>query len=304
MTRPPSAALTGMGTRIVILAVPAGVPPEHAMVPARRAEVPAPPAARPAGRFFFAEPGRPGVVCWSDFKSMLSPQLEHPDRLRDSHRLHCRLQVYEALAPQPAAPLAAARFQPLTEELDEPLGLAGVLPPRMPRRQIAEAPDGTVMPGERFFRLRVASDPTRDLPASVPRAARRPETARPGQPPVAAPAPLRRAIPEKYLNAWEFKHTREEVLYDMNQIRGALARFAQAVRRWFSHSATRRDFRKWQALLAGKNADDQLFTVRPPRGALDRVELRDWAARTLALAGYDPAVMLVEWEIYWRRKGL
>ena len=30
--------------------------------------------------------------------------------------------------------------------------------------------------------------------------------------------------------------------------------------------------------------------------------VRRWAAETLAAAGYDPAHMLAEWEVFWRRK--
>ena len=281
--RPQFASPARLGAPILILAIPRTAPSEHDLVPA----APAPPAPRPAGRIFFPEPGKQTVVRWGDFKPMLSPQLAHPDRLRDSHRLPCLLQVYEALAPQAAAPLAAAHFEALTEQNEVQLGLAGLLPPRMASPVPPGVQPDSVLPYERFFRLRVASDPTRDLA--------------PGR---SEPASLRRAIPEKYLNAWEFRSSREEVLYDMNQPRGVWLRLGAAIRRWFTRSAAQREFRIWQALLTGKPAEDQLFAVRPPRGALERKDIRDWAVRTLALAGYDPGSMLTEWEIYWRRKGL
>jgi hypothetical protein len=61
--------------------------------------------------------------------------------------------------------------------------------------------------------------------------------------------------------------------------------------------------RKWQILLCGKGFDEQLWAVRPPDGGLTHRAVRQWAARTLELAGYQPGVMLLEWEIFWRRKG-
>ena len=60
--------------------------------------------------------------------------------------------------------------------------------------------------------------------------------------------------------------------------------------------------RKWQALLRGRSLDDQLWAVRPPRAGLSNPVIRDWAGRMLEAAGYDPATMLFEWEVYWRRK--
>jgi hypothetical protein len=64
------------------------------------------------------------------------------------------------------------------------------------------------------------------------------------------------------------------------------------------------EFQRWQVLLFDRTPDDQLWAVRPPAGAFAHRALRQWAHETLRLAGYDPDVMLVEWEIYWRRKGL
>ena len=62
--------------------------------------------------------------------------------------------------------------------------------------------------------------------------------------------------------------------------------------------------KKWHALLSGKTADEQLWAVKPPRGAFADTRIRRWAEQTLQLGGYDVARMLVEWEIHWRRKGL
>jgi hypothetical protein len=57
-------------------------------------------------------------------------------------------------------------------------------------------------------------------------------------------------------------------------------------------------------LLSGKSADEQLWAVRPPKGGVFHSAIRDWAYKTLETAGYDPRTMLLEWEIFWRRKGL
>ena len=57
-------------------------------------------------------------------------------------------------------------------------------------------------------------------------------------------------------------------------------------------------------LLNGKSADEQLWSVRPPRGGLTHRFLLAWAQNALQLAGYDPRNMLTEWHIFWRRKGV
>ena len=63
------------------------------------------------------------------------------------------------------------------------------------------------------------------------------------------------------------------------------------------------EFRKWQVLLTGKSLDEQLWAVRPPKGASGHPFIREWATRTLEFAAYDSRSMLTEWEIFWRRKG-
>jgi hypothetical protein len=119
---------------------------------------------------------------------------------------------------------------------------------------------------------------------------------------------LKTIIPEQWIKPWEFQISREEAFYDMRAAassRGGLLALIRSLRNWFGHRrAWREAWRKWQALLAGKSLDEQLWAVRPPRGMIARPAVRDWALRTLGRAGYDPRVMFVEWEIYWRRKGL
>jgi len=263
---------TRLGTPVFILAIP----------PAQQEQRLAPSSQAP-GRVYFAEPGKSVIVRYGDFQPMLKPQMAHPERLRESHRLACFLQVYEALVRQPSAMLAAARFLPLTTETEAKLAL----PPAKTEAPAVEPRSELVLPNQRFFRLRMKSDPTRD-PITGPCTRRQNER-----------LPMRRSIPERYLNAWGFRFSREEVLYDMNQC-GVLARLAEILRRWLA----RGEFRKWRAMLAGKPVDDQLFAVRPPAGGLACEKVREWASRTLGTAGYEPGVMLVEWEIFWRRKGL
>jgi hypothetical protein len=266
-----------------------------------------------ASRRLYAEPGPEVIVAWGDVRELLAGQLTHPERLRDNHRLRCRAQVYEALAPQRCEALAAAMLgdpsllamlHPLTDELASKLNLSATLPPkptRPPRRREA----GFFFAGDRLVRLLVAADPTtdgRESPRELDEAMPRPaplQTRGPAQPVTdrARNAP----IPQHHLKEWEFRRSREEAVYQMHleARRGWLQRLLSALIR---QSALRREFLRWEIMLCGKSADDQLWTVRPPSGGLGHRRVREWAAHTLALAGYDPALMLVEWEIYWRRK--
>jgi hypothetical protein len=124
--------------------------------------------------------------------------------------------------------------------------------------------------------------------------------------PMSAPMPgsLRRAIPEHWVKYWEFQISREEAIYDLQFLssgRDSLAAFIRKLTGWFGR---RRAWRKWQVLLTGRSLDEQLWAVRPPQGHLVHPAVREWARRTLELAGYDAGAMLPEWEIFWRRKGL
>jgi hypothetical protein len=115
---------------------------------------------------------------------------------------------------------------------------------------------------------------------------------------------LKTTIPEQWVKQWEFQFSREEAVYDMladAASRSAPLAFVRDLTNRFGH---RQAWRKWQALLAGKSLDEQLWAVRPPRGMIARQAVRDWARQTLEQAGYDARVMLAEWEIFWRRRGL
>jgi hypothetical protein len=149
--------------------------------------------------------------------------------------------------------------------------------------------------------------PARETSAARPQpAAQRPieqnRAAAPKQQPVRAPAPAspKTSIPEEFGKPWEMRHSRDEVVYDMNvaATRGALRRFIQRVFQGISS----RDMTKWQALLSGKTVDQQLWSVKPPQGAFNDPRARRWVAQALQFGGYDVARMQVEWEIHWRRQ--
>jgi hypothetical protein len=138
---------------------------------------------------------------------------------------------------------------------------------------------------KRLFYLRVESDPTAEA------------TPRPGvSQPKPVPAEPRRTIPDLYTNGVAFPISRDEALYDMHN---RPSRFDQ----WRDKFTRHADFERWQQLLWGKTLDEQLWTVRPPKGMFRDARVRCWAETTLAAAGYDKASMLPEWEIYWRRQG-
>jgi hypothetical protein len=120
----------------------------------------------------------------------------------------------------------------------------------------------------------------------------------------AAPTSLRRDIPERFQNPWEFRFGHDEVMYEMNigiASTGSVRKLLRKMGKWLRH---REEFRKWRALLCAKSLEEQLWGVRPPRGSVSDPVVREWARQTLEAAGYDPRAMLLEWEIFWRRKGV
>ena len=278
---------------------------------------PAPEAAPPRRmgcRRLYPEPGQEVVVAWGEARDLLACQLAHPERLRDGHRLRCHAQVYEAMAPQRRELLATAMLgdaslapmlHPLTDGYAARLGLAATLPPR-PALPPQRREPGIVLAGDRLIRLLVDDDPTRDglVPSreTPDRMPLRAPAAQPAPPPhPATNPPCCATIPKQYLRPWEFRRSREEAIYEMHFAAepGWWRRLLRALR---GPSVSRREFVRWQIMTSGKGVVDQLWGVRPPAGGLTHPKVRDWAARTLTLAGYDPVLMLTEWEIYWRRK--
>jgi hypothetical protein len=270
-------------------------------------------------RKLFPDPGQERVIRLGDFKSLLAPQLAHPERVRDTHRLACYLQVYEVTTAQRLESLAAAalgnagcasQLQPMTEAITHQLGLTSLL--RIRPHALGNFPReaGLLLPYERVFRLQLAQDPTAD---DETLGERQPAMNCPVREPLASdeqpPAPvpglgLKTVIPERYVKPWEFKLTRDEALYDMN-VTATFAGWFSSLSIWLkSWVRGRGELKKWRVLLSGKSADEQLWAVRPPKGGVFHSAIRDWAYKTLETAGYDPRTMLLEWEIFWRRKGL
>jgi hypothetical protein len=266
-------------------------------------------------RKLFADPGQWRVLSWGEFKEILSPQLAHPERLRDTYRLPCYVQILETERSVPISELAGvyksendrpANLYFLTEAIAAKLDL--VLPLRAAPPQNVPRPPNTLLARERVFRLTVANDPTIDianngsnLPVSASKRESNAEVK--GSESASTKIALKDRIPSRFVNEWEFKISRDEALYDMN-VPATLGKSILKICRRLRVGKHRRDFSKWQALLTGKDMDEQLWAVRPPTGTLRDSVVRDWAAKTLELGGYDSRKMMIEWEILWRRKGL
>jgi hypothetical protein len=270
-------------------------------------------------RKLFPDPGQGRVIRLGDFKSLLAPQLAHPERVRDTHRLACYLQVYEITTAQRLESLAASvlgdagrvsEFQLMTGPITHQLGLLSLLRtrPRVPGNFPREV--GLLLPYERVFRLQLAQDPTaNDAAPAEPQPAVNVPLQEPFNSDGQRPAPVpglgpKNVIPERYIKPWEFKLTRDEALYDMN-VTATFAGWITSLSKWLKGWIRGRgELKKWQVLLSGKSADEQLWAVRPPKGGVSHPAIRDWARKTLETAGYDPRTMLLEWEIFWRSKGL
>ena len=228
----------------------------------------------------FPESGVRRLLISGDFKDALNGQLQHPERLRNSHRLPCSVHVVEAHAQTRNEALARLLFKdqkttPCLTDMSpastQQLGLTAELS----NRPLAHR-------AKRVFYLTVESDPTIDIA---------PKT----RPPEKSEGPVR-VIPEQYTNGVILPITRDEVLYDMRIPRSRLHQRRDTFKQ-------RAAFERWQQLLWGKNLEEQLWTVRPPKGMFHDERVRTWVNKTLEAAGYDKAVMAVEWEIFWRRHG-
>jgi len=266
--------------------------------------------ARSSGfRKLFADPGQWRVVWWSDFKEILAKQLAHPDRLKDTYRLPCYIQVIEIDRSMTTAELDASLNKEtvndkalyfLTNEIAAKLDLFSVLPPSPTSN--SDRTRNTLLPHDRLFRLVVANDPTADVAANLTGSNQNGHS----QAFSAATAPkpqLKREIPSCFFRNRDFAISREEALYDMNAEKSFAARLRRLSRK-FHPFKRREEMRKWQAMMSGKSGDEQLWNVRPPQGGLSEPNIQQWARQKLVAAGYDAESMLPEWEIFWRRKGL
>jgi hypothetical protein len=268
----------------------------------------------PAYRTIVAEPGLSLQLPWTHVTNELAPHLQHPETLRGDDLIECHAQIYEAQRTLSAVQLAAlalgnaafaAQLYPLTQAKAQMLGVPQLFKPTREPFEM-RATSRYLCAGQRVYRLCPVFDPTSEC---LPHA---------GRPAVAATkkaATTRRQIPQQYLHPRQFTYSREEVLYDMQGVLGTLPPQAHALTRWIciyplrllqavlSMLASNRRLKKWRVMLGGKSLEHQLWTVTPPRGFAYHPAVRRWAAETLTAAGYDPAHMLAEWEVFWRRKG-
>jgi len=261
------------------------------------------------------------VACFGDFRHMIASQLSRPERISDSHLLSCDAHVYHAFAGVVLSAVIETLgcteddVGVLTRSAADRLGLyelaeewrRGCL--RDTRRRLVR-PGGTLL-----YRLRVLDDPTVDAAplsqdaavcsdsfdrSSAGAAVEAPQ-------PRGLPTPagkLRREIPAKFLKPWETPVSREDAIYAMNVSSVFSTGLRRAVRGMAAWLWGGSDRRRWRTMLVGRPLDDQLWAIRPPGNALFCPRVRQWASSTLRLASYDVQLMLPEWEIYWRRKGL
>lgn len=301
---------------------------EHSNGKSKLAEAPQPPRANgqadataqpvektaspklPAYQKLFADPGIRLQLEFSRIKREIASQLQHPEKLQDGDHIECYAQFYEAHHALPVARIAAAelgnaalqsQFHFLTKGKAQILGTPQLFKPT-PHSFETEIATRQLHPGQCVYRLRPIFDPT-IAPAPKPIA------------PVVEPQKeLRRQIPAPYLNPLQFKYSREEVLYDMKGTWGTLPLECSGLKRWlFIYPLRllktllvvitgRSQMKKWRAMLAGKNFDEQLWAVTPPDGFAYHPAVRQWTEVMLSRAGYDAERMLMEWEIFWRRE--
>jgi hypothetical protein len=265
-------------------------------------------------RKILADPGLYLKLPWSNIKGEMTTQVKHPEKLSDADEVECYVQIYEVQQTLPATQLAAAELgdgalhahlRPLTRDKAQMLGTPQLFrPPRDPFE--TRASTRQIHAGQRVYRLWPVFDPTAE------------RAAEPGAEPAAASkndVALRIEVPREYLIPAGFRHSREEVLYDMKGMLGTLPPQGRTLARWFliyplrmvkalvTATVSRRRMKKWRTMLEGKNYEEQLWGVAPPRGFPHHPRVRSWAEETLSRAGYDPQRMFIEWEIFWRRIG-
>ena len=288
----------------------------HSKTPSRPAPAPAAPdETSPGYRKILADPGLYLKLPWSNIKGEMTRQVKHPERLSDADEVECYAQIYEAQRTLAAADLASvelgdgalhADLHPLTLGKARMLGTPQLFKPASHPFE-TRASTRQIHAGQRVYRLWPLFDPSAERPAKPGR-----ESAASSKKDVV----LRMEVPREYLNTTQFRHSREEVLYDMKGMLGTLPPEARALARWFliyplrvvkalaTATFTRRRLKKWRAMLNGKDPDRQLWAVTPPRGFSHNPAVRSWAEQTLGNAGYDAQRMLPEWEIFWRRTGI
>lgn len=268
--------------------------------PTRLAE----PATFPAGatasplRALLPPPGKWLQVRYGEFAALLQGQLAQPTRIAADYVIGVYLQVFDSRVALEAT--AASRWlfgdergaeglAPWTTTLAERFGVtlgtqAGAAGGEFDARRGIAA-------GRRFFALRVASDPS----------AHADPVASPGSMPAEAHTPSRSTIPPALLCALAPLAGREQAIAQMQHPPqpGWWRRLRQRMTGVVPGAARQ----AWQQRLAGRSLDEQLWSVPPPVHGLADAQVRDWADRTLRLAGYELPRMADEWEIFWRCRG-
>src|SRR2546425_2173303 len=119
-------------------------------------------------RKVLAEPGLYLKLSFSRIKSEMTPQLIHPERLKDSDLIECYAQIYEVQHKIPAAQIAAlelgdgalhSQLHPLTRDKAQMLGVPELFEPS---RHLFETQASTrqLYAGQRVYRLWPVFDPT------------------------------------------------------------------------------------------------------------------------------------------------
>jgi hypothetical protein len=252
-------------------------------------------------RKLMPEPGIWKVLRYSDFVDLLSPQLQNPGRLQPRHQLACYVQVYELVAPCGLTALEDkttgelgkfGKIKLLSHDLCRQFSF------NLPRQPLAltdtrgSNSTGLLPAGARFITLRVAIDPTAE---QSQKSEIKTDAQQPGKPP-------KFIVPTQSAKPWEICIRRDEAVYDM-MVAANASWIKKLVKRLWRRIPTSQ-IRKWQALLVGKSLEQQLWQVRPPKGALNCNYVRRWLTQVLQLGGYDVPRMSKEWEIFWRQRGL
>jgi hypothetical protein len=253
-------------------------------------------------RALLPAPGKWVQLRYGEFAALLRPQLAAPERMGPDYEIGAYLQVFDsarAIDSEEAARWVFGDARPAlafglwNTDVAQRLGVH--LGSHDGRRGAVPDPQAAGFgAGQRFFALRVVSDPTAGMGDAPGRGA--PEAA--ARPAGSDDAP-RRSVPPALLCAVAPTRTREQAIAVMQQPPAA-AWWRRLLPGSRVSRAARRD---WQLRLAGRNLDEQLWAVAPPPHALGDAALREWAQRTLRLAGYDLPRMVDEWEIFWRCRG-
>ena len=140
--------------------------------------------------------------------------------------------------------------------------------------------------------LLVAEDPTAALTMPGSMAPRTP------------PAKPSDRIPAHFRNEWDFLRSRKDARAAGRHARRQARSWSGRLWAWLTRSRLQKDRETWRRQVAGRPLDQQLWGVRPTRRLLLDAATRRWVKRALGVGGYEVDLMIREWEIHWRRKGV